>query len=328
MAGPLPRATAMPLPGPPSPADSQRALARIRLRHLQCFLAIAELRSLRRAAEALAVTQPAVTKTLNELEALLGARLVVRGRKGATLTPEAESFLRHASTSVNALSQAVDSVVGGPGEQAVRLGVLPTVGPFCAEVFETLRARRPLAALHVVGGRNAQLVEALRARTLDAVIGRLAEADVMAGLSFEPLYAEPMLIALAPDHALARKRRPVPADIAAQPLILPVPGTLIRQVADSYLAGHGIVAQAGIVETLDTGLARALARRGPYLWFTPAGAASDDLAAGALARLPPSLTPEEPVGLILRTDLLPPPPLAALLAAVREAAAARRQAAG
>src|SRR5258705_235592 len=77
----------------PMPASTERspsaALSRIRLRHLQCFLAIVRTGTLGGAAQALSITQPAVTKTVNELEEILGTRLFVRGRRGATLTPEA-----------------------------------------------------------------------------------------------------------------------------------------------------------------------------------------------------------------------------------------------
>ena len=99
------RATAaLPEPALPQPATPPAgALGRIRLRHLQCFVAIAQLGTLRAAAQAMSVSQPAVTKTLSELEDLLGTRLFVRGRRGAALTPEAERFLPHALASVDAL---------------------------------------------------------------------------------------------------------------------------------------------------------------------------------------------------------------------------------
>ncbi|MGA8049287.1 MAG: LysR family transcriptional regulator, partial [Burkholderiales bacterium] len=83
---------------------------RIKLRHLQCFLAVAEQHSIQRAAERLAITQPAVSKTLRELEEILGVPLFRRGRKGAVPTAAAEVFLRHARASVSALQQGVDSL--------------------------------------------------------------------------------------------------------------------------------------------------------------------------------------------------------------------------
>ncbi|MDP3822741.1 MAG: LysR substrate-binding domain-containing protein [Burkholderiales bacterium] len=288
------------------------ALARIRLRHLQCFLAVAQFGNLRRAAQALSITQPAVTKTVNELEALLAKPLFVRGRHGATLTAEGEAFMRHAGESVDALGFAVDSVLREPDAPPLRIGVLPTVAPsFLPGVLHAFAARWPLVAVRVATGRNTELVAQLRARELDAVIGRLSDPELMAGLSFESLYTEPMVIVLRPGHALApggkartrgTKVAPALTAIGAYPLVLPLAGTLIRQVADGFLSRHGISAQAGLVETLDTSLARSLVLQGDNLWFTPAGAVLPDLASGALLRLGVALTPEEPVGLILRTE--------------------------
>ena len=304
-----------------------QTLSRIRLRHLQCFLAVAQQGNLRRAAQALAITQPAVTKTLKELEEMLGTALFVRGRKGATLTAEAELFLRHANASVEALVQAVDSVVSGPGEAPLRVGVLPTVVPsFMPQVLRAFAAMRPLAGLRVHTGRNKQLLELLRSRELDAVIGRLSDPDVMAGLSFEHLYAEPVVIVLRAGHPLLAKHGPpAPAALAGYPLLLPLGGTMIRQLADGFLAGHGLLPpRAGLVETLDVTLARALVLTSDALWFTPLGAAQPDLERGDMRRLAATITPEEPVGLMLRTDTLPSATLQAWLNAVRQAAAGRR----
>jgi len=76
--------------------------SRIKLRHLHCFVAVMQHRKLRRAADALSVTQPAISKTLRELEEALGVRLFDRGRRGATPTREAEKLLPYASASLAA----------------------------------------------------------------------------------------------------------------------------------------------------------------------------------------------------------------------------------
>ena len=299
------------------------------MRHLQCFLAVAQFGNLRRAAQALAITQPAVTKTLNELEHLLAKPLFVRGRHGATLTPEGETFMRHAGDSVNALGAAVDSVLREPDAAPLRIGVLPTAAAaFLPSVLQAFAARWPRLSVRVSTDRNAPLIEQLRTRELDVVIGRLADAERMAGLSFEPLYAEPMVIVLRPGHALApRTARSAPAlaSIGAHPLVLPPAGTLIRQVADGFLRRHGINAQAGLVETLDSALARALVLQADNLWFTPRGAVQADLAAGTLCRLSPDLTPEEPVGLMLRIEPVTSATVQTFIAAVRSRATALRR---
>jgi len=319
----------------PPPRTRDTALARIRLRHLQCFLAVAQFGNLRRAAQALAITQPAVTKTLNELEVLLSKPLFARGRHGARLTPDGEAFMRHASDSINALGQAVDSVLREADAAPLRIGVLPTVAAaFLPGVLKEFAAHRPLITVRVATGRNAQLTEQLRAGELDAVIGRLSDPDLTAGLSFEPLYAEPVVIALRPGHALAPRAdrkmsttaAPALSLIGTHPLVLPPAGTLIRQVADGFLRRHGIGLQAGVVETLDTALARALVLQSDNLWFTSQGVVRADLDAGTLVRLGVNLTPDEAVGLMLRAEGTTSATVQSFIAAVRARAALQRPA--
>ncbi|HEX6708506.1 MAG TPA: LysR substrate-binding domain-containing protein [Albitalea sp.] len=312
------------------PALRDTTLARIRLRHLQCFLAVAQRGSLRAAAQALSITQPAVTKTLQELEELLGTQLFVRGRKGAVLTAEAEVFLVHANASLHALGQAVDSVQGDAGEAPVELGVLPTLATsFLPPVIHAFAALRPGTPLRVHTARNRQLIEMLRGREVDLVIGRLSDPEAMAGVSFEHLVAEPLALVLRKGHRAASARRKLDAAglaaLSALPKVLPLSGTMIRQVADAFFARHGIAPGDGLVETLDTALARALVLGGDALWATPLGAAQPDIDAGLMVRLDVAITPHEPVGLMLRTDAPASAALRALLALVRQQA--RRRAA-
>lgn len=67
---------------------------RIKYRHLLCFLEIARQGSLARAADILSISQPAISKTLKELEDLLEARLFERSRQGVELTPAGTRFMR------------------------------------------------------------------------------------------------------------------------------------------------------------------------------------------------------------------------------------------
>ncbi|KHJ61095.1 LysR family transcriptional regulator, partial [Burkholderia glumae] len=102
---------------------------RVKFRHLQCFLAVAQLGGVQKAAESLSITQPAVSKTIAELESILGVKLFERGRQGAQPTREARLFLPHASASVLALRQGVGLLAGESSGAAatLELGMLPTV---------------------------------------------------------------------------------------------------------------------------------------------------------------------------------------------------------
>lgn len=316
----------------PAAVALTRSVGRIRLRHLQCFLAVADAGQLGRAALQLSITQPAVSKTLKELEDLLGCALFVRGRAGVTMTPAAAAFYRHASSSVQSLSAAVHSVVGRPDAAALRLGVLPTIAPvLLPPLWSRSGAALPGATVQVRTGRNAALLAQLRSRELDAVIARLSDPEAMAGLSFEPLYTEPLGLIARRDHPLsaaarASGDRPSPAllhGLSGVPWVLPLPGTLLRQVADAFLAGHRLQPRHGVVETLDTALAAALVQGGDAVWIAPRGIAA--VAAG-LCAWPLALSPHEQVGLILRSDTPPSPALATLLDALRRLARSRSRA--
>lgn len=101
---------------------------RIKFRHLLCFLEVARQGSLARAANELAISQPAVSKTLKELEEILASRLFERSKQGVTPTAAGLAFLRYAGPSVQALQEGVRSLRSGEHEAGVvRLGVLSTV---------------------------------------------------------------------------------------------------------------------------------------------------------------------------------------------------------
>lgn len=299
---------------------------RLRLRHLQCFMAVARLGRLRHAAQALAITQPAVTKTLNELEDILGVRLFLRERKGVTLTAHAQAFLPHAAACIEALDAALTSVGQvNPAAAPLRIGALPTVAAaVLAPALRKVRRSHPEALAHVVTGNNPALLEALRRQELDLVVGRLADPADMGGLSFEYLYAEPLAAVARPGHVLAGARPLCVADLAGVSLVLPPPGTLLRHAADGLLTAAGVSRPVVALQTLSVSLARALLASGDEVWLTAPGAVEGDIAAGLLVRLPlDTAGSEEPVGLIARTDLSPGPAMRALLAALRAQAAAR-----
>lgn len=299
---------------------------RLQLRHLHCFLAVARLGHLGRAAQALSISQPAVTKTLADLEDLLGLRLFERGRRGARLTPAGQGFLRHAHQVMATLDQALESVAPGQAPTVLRLGALPTV----VNAIVAAGLRSPGLPGHTMvrieTGANRELLARLQQGELDAVVGRLSEPDRLQGLTFEHLYAEPLIVAVRPDHPLRRKRRPTPAQLAPHDWILPLADTMIRHNADSWLQSQGVVPQGMVFETLSVSLGRELAATSDALWFTPLGAAEADLERGVLVPLPLALSgTEEPVGWLMRSDAQPSPALQAVRAAVREQAQRRQQ---
>ncbi|VCU70661.1 Hca operon transcriptional activator [Pigmentiphaga humi] len=297
-------------------------LNRIRLQHIRCLLATAQHGNMRAAAEFLAITQPAVSKIIKELEEIVGKPLVVRQRHGVALTPAGMAFVQHARQGVQALEMALGEARDPEGD-AVRLGVLPSLAVDLPQaILQSWRGRGRHGTVRLETGLNPELLARLRQGELDAVVGRLAEPDHMLELRFEPLWSEPLVVATRPGHPLAR------ADWQAwqaprHPVILPLPGTSIYLAADSFLAQLRPGASHDRLETLAVPLARNLTLHSDALWFASLGTVKTDLEQGTLAarRVPGAAT--EAIGLFTQAQPAGPRPLAGELADTVRGVAAR-----
>jgi len=311
-----------------TPTDlRQDFLRNVQLRHLRCLVAVAQERHLARAAERLALSQPAVSKTLSELEAIVGTRLVDRskaGRRGVQgLTAAGEQLLAHALRVLEALdasAQAVAPAAGGRVER-LRIGALPSVAPaLLPTALARLRDGWPQAQIVVKSAANGALLDELRAGELDLVVGRMSDPRLMGGLSFELLHTEPLVFAVRAGHPLALKAASVQA-VLGYPLVVYGEGTIPRHNTESFLSARGLVLPTNALQTLDVAVARALVAVSDAVWITPLGAARGELAEGRLVRLRiETAGTEEPVGLLQRSDAEPSALRAAMAALLREAA--------
>ena len=307
-------------------------LGRIKLRHLQCLVAIAAHRHMGQAADALGISQPAISKTLSELEDAVQAQLVVRSKRGVWLTEKGQVLLRYAGSSLRTLREGLDHISSEIRDDVavIAMGTLPTVAPTIGPQAASLFKRNwPSVRLSVHTGVNAGLLALLKRGELDLVLGRVAEPSEMLGLSYEHLYEEPVVVVARPGHPLAAAARVEPAEIAACGMVLPLPGTAIRHTIDSYLVRHGVGVGREAIETLSDAFARSYVASTDAVWLIALGVVERDLAAGALVRLAcDTLHTSASVGLTLRSDAVPSQAVRALLDCIRAAAASRRKQSG
>jgi DNA-binding transcriptional LysR family regulator len=314
-------ADSLPQPGDRNPLPAHVALSRIRLRHLTCFVVVAQERTLARAAARLHLSQPAVSKTLAELEDLAGRRLVERGRAGTQLTPAGEEFLRYAVDVTQALESAAAVLTGSavPIAPALRVSALPTVaGGLLVDAIARLRGRRPHAGISVRIGDNPELLAGLKAGEIDVAVGRMAEPAMMQGVSFELLYAESLAVVVRPGHPLASVvGRVPPLALLGYPLVIPGTGTAPRHGAEGIFDAHGTAMPAGRTETASVELGRSLAVASDAVWITSLRAVRLDIDAGVLRRLDVPVPGAEPVGLLSRSGAAPGELASALMDALR-----------
>lgn len=300
---------------------------RIKLRHLVCFLEVARLKSVGNAADLLHISQPAVSKTIQELEQLLGGSLFDRSKRKLFLTPFGEVFNRYASTSLAALRQGIDVARGTHEATTVRVGALPTVSArILPDAVEAFTATGTGVHTRVITGPNDYLLTLLRTGDVDFVIGRMTEPDAMVGLSFEHLYSERVVMAVRPEHPLLAERPFELPMIEAYQTLMPTPNSVIRNLVDRMLLAHGITQLRDEIETVSNAFGRAYVRQTDAIWIISEGVVAVDVAEGQLALLPVDTSETTgPVGLTTRTDMVSTLAADSLKQAVRDVAARIRR---
>jgi DNA-binding transcriptional LysR family regulator len=297
----------------------------IGLRHLSCFVVVAQERTLARAAARLHLSQPAVSKTLSELERMAGRHLVDRGRAGTSLTAAGEQFLKYATEVTQAMDAAAAALSAAGAAQAatVHVGALYTVaGGLLARAIARLHARRPDVACTVEMAHNPELLDALKAGELDFAVGRMAEPSMMRGVSFELLYAESVAAVVRPGHPLLRTGGLVsPRALLSYLALIPQDGTAPRLQAEGIFAAGGLGLPARRVETQSSSVARSLTLLSDAVWITPAHAVALDVERGWLSRVNvPVPAAAEPVGLLSRSGGRPGELAEALMGILRDLA--------
>lgn len=298
----------------------------VRLRQLSTFLEVARLGAVGKAADQLGITQPAVTRTIRELEAALGTRLVTREGRGIRLTAAGEEFRRHAGASVAAFRQGFDALKGLADRAApqIKVGALPTVSArIMPRAVSELLASTP-ARIRIVTGENSVILDQLGRAELDVVVGRLAAPERMRGFSFEHLYSEQVRFVVRSGHPLTALREPALAEIAAYPVVMPTSTSIIRPFVERLLISHGLGEPATRIESVSDSFGRAFIRDSDAVWIISEGVVADDIAAGAFVALPiDTADTRGAVGITLRVDQERSAALEGFLRIVRRIASAQ-----
>lgn len=276
---------------------------RIRLRHLQAFVEITRQGSLKRAAEELFLTQPAISRTLAELEEIVGAALLTRGRGGVRLTAAGEFLHGHALNGLAELSRGLSGLNRDTAEpMRLRVGALPSVAArLMPRIVARLLDTAPGLQLQIWDGAHEYLTKLLRAGDLDAVIGRLGAPETMQGLTFTQLYLEEVAVVVRPGHPILSD--PDLRRLDEFPVLYPTDVAAIRPLVDRLLLSRGLTTPARRIETVSGAFGRSFTRDSDAVWFISAGVVARDVAEGRLVRLPvgTALT-EGPVGVMTRAD--------------------------
>jgi DNA-binding transcriptional LysR family regulator len=224
----------------------------IKLRHLQLVVALDQFRHLGRTAEFLAVSQPAVSRMLGEVESMLELTLFDRSTRGTEPTAAGLSFVRFARSVLADYERTRDEISAEQSGAAGRTRVgsmvvsLPTlVGP----AVEMLKRSAAQATVLVEEGDLTQLLPKLRLGELDLFVGRLEPGYASPDLVTEALHKEPMVAVTQPNHPLAGQARVTWPGLADHPCVVPPPWASLRVKLEQQFFKHGLQPPVDIVET-------------------------------------------------------------------------------
>jgi LysR family transcriptional regulator of abg operon len=181
----------------------------MKLHDFRNAVAIAEQGSLRAAARSLRIAQPALTRSLGQLEQELGAPLFERRARGMVPTPVGHAFVRRAAAVLNEVSRARDEVNqlsgGSGGSVAVGLSIAPHIA-LLPRSLHPFRTRYPDVRLHVIEGFYPTLESELRNGSIDFYVGPAPAEARAAELLEEKLFDNTRTVLCRKNHPLAKAR--------------------------------------------------------------------------------------------------------------------------
>ncbi|APA87567.1 LysR family transcriptional regulator [Paraburkholderia sprentiae WSM5005] len=297
---------------------------RLRLRHLQLMVALSEMASLRRAADDLAMTQPAATKALQELEDTLGVSLFVRHARGMEPTIFGEAVMRYARVVFEDLDELREELAGIEAGDIgkVRIGAVMAPSPeLLTQTIVKLKEAHPRLQMAVTIDTSDVLVQSLQQDQLDIVIGRIPDGFPALDLSFETLAEEALSIVVRPDHPAAQmSRRPKLAQLAGYPWIIQPHPSPMRQIIDQTFRESRVAPPVSTVETSSILTTLSLLRDSDMLAVLPSSVAQYYVALDAIAAIATPLRGRlAPYGLILRRNRRITPAMQLVIDSIRAA---------
>ena len=296
---------------------------RLTVRHLRLIAAIVAEGNLLRAAEALNMTQSAVTKALQDAEAQMGVLLFERTNRGVVPTTFGSSLAAHARLILAQIGKAereMTDLRDGAAGQVTIGSLLSGSAGLLPKAIALLRRDRPRLVVKVEEATNDILMPALRAGELDLVLGRLPEFRDRDGLRQEHLMDDHAQIVVRQGHPLAGMALRL-EDLLAQDWILPGPSTTLRRQFDKAFRDVQLEPPSPSVETVSFLTSRQLLQLTDALAVWPVQLARQEIEAGAVVALPVALpTTARPIGISTRADDLLLPAATCLIACLREVA--------
>ena len=254
------------------------------LAQVEGFIEIARQGNMRRAADALLISQPALTARLQALEHELATSLCRRSHSGMVLTPAGRAFLPHAERAIEAIRSGSSLVRelehGVIGELA--LAVAPAVSAYVLpEILVRFTERHPNVRLLVRTGHSEEIVDLVARNEVElGIVRQLRDARVRS----RPLYEDELILVARPDHPFAEAGTVDVSEISHAQLILFDRTSSYYDVTNALFRVAGVIPR-GVTEVDNIEAAKRMVERGLGVALLPGTAVADALSVGSLREI-------------------------------------------
>jgi DNA-binding transcriptional LysR family regulator len=223
--------------------------AQLKFKHLSLLVALDDFRHVGRVAEFLHLTQPAISKALAEIEAMLDVRLFERSTRGTHPTKYGTSLIRFARETLAGLDRVGDEMNalerGNGGRVNVGTMMLAELIP---KGICLMKERSPRTTVRIDGGMTDELLRRLRLGALDLVIARLTTVENVPDFDTQRLFDESIAGVSHPAHPLTKRRKLTWEELAEQPWAIPAPGSFTREWFDMVFSQYGLQTPSDLIE--------------------------------------------------------------------------------
>jgi len=248
---------------------------RVKLQDLNILMTVVEAGSMRKAAALLNTTQPAVSRSIADLEYSVGVRLLDRNAQGIEPTRYGDALLRRGIAVFDELKQGMKDIefLADPSAGELRIGtgtaladgiVLPTI--------DRISRQYPRVVFHVTSGLLDVLSNELRGRRIDLGFAWMSTLDSEENIEAEFLFSEPLVVVAGAKTGWARRRKIDLAEVADELWALPPPGSVIERLANEGFRTRGLAAPRASVYAQATNMRLRMAETGRFLSIVTASA--------------------------------------------------------
>lgn len=275
---------------------------RFKLHDVRVLVSVVEAGSMHKAAERLGMSQPAISRSIADLERAFGARLLDRSPRGIELTPYGRVIIKRGVAAFDEFRQGMRDIefLADPTAGEVRVGsITPLAASFVSAVIDRLCRRYPRIVFHVLATQVETLHRELSERNLDLLITPKLGLHADEQFGFETLYNSSFVVVAGAQNPWVRRRRIKLAELMNESWVLPSPDRALGPIYSEIFRTSGLDYPHMTVVTISPEVRISLLATGRFLTIFPDAVLRFPVKHPELEVLPVELpTAQVPVGIV------------------------------